>query len=79
MIYICMSQAYSEATEREVELVDTAKGFFEVYTHESGAKTGRLHDIEDAWAASRLIESYDWMLVNYPDREGLSIFKLWLE
>jgi len=74
-----MSQAYSEATEREVELVDTAKGFFEVYTHESGAKTGRLHDIEDAWAASRLIESYDWMLVNYPDREGLSIFKLWLE
>jgi hypothetical protein len=74
-----MSQAYSEATEREVELVGMAKGFFEVYTHESGAKTGRVHGIDDPWAASKLIESYGWMLVDYPGEVGLSIFKLWLE
>jgi hypothetical protein len=74
-----MSQAYSEATDREVELVDMAKGFFHVHTHGKGGKTGRIHDIEDAWAASQLIESYDWALIDYDTKEGLSLWKMWLE
>jgi hypothetical protein len=74
-----MSQAYSEATDREVELVDTAKGFFEVYDHESGAKTGRIHGIEDPLAASKLIESFGWRLINYNSQQGLSLWKMWLK
>jgi len=74
-----MSQTYADATEREVELVDNARGFFEVHHRESGARVGRIHDIGDASAANSLVRHYDWLLIDYPGQDGLSLWKMWLE
>jgi histidinol phosphatase-like PHP family hydrolase len=72
-----MSQAYAEATDREVELVEKAKGFFEVHTRESGAKVGRIHEVADPWVATLLIRQYDWALIDYTDRDAMSLWKMW--
>jgi len=73
-----MSQAYSEATDREVELVERAKGFFEVHDGD-GFKRGRIHGITDASAANHLIRDFEWSLIDYNGEEGLSLWKMWLE
>ena len=74
-----MSQAYAEVTDREVELVEKAKGFFEVHDGVTGAKTGRIHGISDPVAANTLIRKFDWALIDYESEKGLSLWKMWLE
>ena len=81
MIYTCMSQTYSEVSDREVELVKEAKGFLEVYHGKNDTHTTRIHNLHegDTAAINQLITQHGWALINYGSERGLSLWKFWVE